>query len=144
MENAKTSYRTKQQDLLLAYLKSTRGRHFTVEEVRAHFASAQAAIGVATIYRHLEKLVAEGTVNKYIIDENSAACFEYTGCCDCGADEQHFHLKCESCGRLIHLECDELALIRDHLQKEHGFVLNPLRTVFYGKCADCAASKQEE
>ena len=137
MENAKTSYRTKQQDLLLAYLKTTQGRHFTVEDVRAHFANTETAIGVATIYRHLEKLVAEGTVNKYIIDENSAACFEYTGCYDSSSDEQHFHLKCEVCGKLIHLACGELAFIREHLQKDHGFVLNPLRTVFYGKCASC-------
>ena len=41
-----------------------------------------------------EKLVAEGVLQKYFIDEHSAACFEYSGD-DCNAETPHFHLKCE-------------------------------------------------
>ena len=48
--------------------------------------------------------------------------------------------KCERCGALIHLECDELCQIQRHLFAEHGFVLNPLRTVFWGLCAACQAA----
>lgn len=135
-----TTYHTRQQERLLAYLRETQGTHFTAEDVRAHFAATNTAIGIATVYRHLEKLVADGMVTKYVIDEQSAACFEYVGgACHADAPEQHFHLKCESCGTLIHLECDELACIRAHLQNEHGFSLNPFRTVFYGTCGVCAA-----
>lgn len=133
----RTSYKTRQQDLLLHYVMQTQGKHFTAEDVRIHFAEKEIAIGTATIYRQLEKLVKEGKLQKYIIDEHSAACFEYTG--ECSTDEQHFHLKCEKCGRLIHLECDELEQIKKHLLEEHGFVLDSFRTVFYGKCADCAS-----
>lgn len=140
----KSPYKTRQQELLLSYLESRKGEHFTAEDVRAHFAQKEISMGTATIYRHLEKLVTAGSVNKYVIDEHSAACFEYTGHCCSEAEraEEHFHLKCEHCGALIHLECDELCQIRAHLFKSHGFVLNPLRTVFYGTCASCA-EKQE-
>ncbi len=139
----KTKYRTRQQDLLLSYLKEMQGTHFTAEDLRIHFEQSGTPLGTATLYRHLEKLVSDGLVNKYIIDEHSAACFEYIGdSCHEKAPEVHFHLKCEVCGILIHLECDELACISAHLQKEHGFTLNPLRTVFYGVCAKCA--KKEE
>ena len=139
----KTAYKTKQQDLLFSYLREMQGKHFTAEEVRAHFEAKKLTIGIATIYRQLEKLVAEGKIQKYFIDEHSAACFEYAGE-NCNTNEQHFHLKCELCGRLIHLECDELEKLGEHVKTEHGFVINPLRTVFYGVCKDCLGGEKNE
>ena len=124
----KTGYKTKQQDFLFSYLKEMKGQHFTAEEVREHFESKNIQIGIATIYRQLEKLVADGTLQKYFIDEHSAACFEYSGE-DCSAEIPHFHLKCEECGNLFHLECDDLEGLSNHLRNEHGFSLNPYRTV---------------
>ncbi len=140
----KSPYKTKQQELLLGYLQKTQGKHFTAEDVRSHFDSEQTPIGIATVYRHLEKLVSDGVVTKYVIDEHSAACFEYVGksCAEEGVEE-HFHLKCEVCGLLIHLECEELSCISAHLQREHGFALNPFRTVFYGVCEKCQKSKSK-
>ncbi|MCR5724174.1 MAG: transcriptional repressor [Treponema sp.] len=139
----KSPYKTRQQEQLLSYLEEHKGEHFTAEDVRLHFAQKEISLGTATIYRHLERLVGEGCLNKYVIDEHSAACFEYTGGCKGPQEEQHFHLKCEGCGCLIHLECDELCQIRAHLLKSHGFELNPLRTVFYGLCADCRQKASE-
>ena len=134
----KSVYKTKQQDFLLAYLKEMKGRHFTAEDVRTHFESKQISIGIATIYRQLEKLVADGTLQKYFIDEHSAACFEYSGE-NCKAEIPHFHLKCEQCGNLFHVECEEIQELSEHLQKEHGFAINPFRTVLYGICNACKA-----
>ena len=138
----KNSYKTKQQSLLFSYLKEMQGKHFTAEDVRAHFEAKNISIGIATIYRQLEKLVTDGKIQKYFIDDHSAACFEYSGE-DCNTNEKHFHLKCELCGRLIHLECDELEELGGHLKTEHGFVINPLRTVFYGVCTDCAGRQEK-
>ena len=134
----KSAYKTKQQDFLISYLHEMKGKHFTAEDVRTHFESKQISIGIATIYRQLEKLVAEGTLQKYFIDEHSAACFEYSGE-NCKAEVPHFHLKCEQCGNLFHVECDEIQELSEHLQKEHGFAINPFRTVLYGICNACKA-----
>ena len=134
----KSVYKTKQQDFLLAYLKEMKGKHFTAEDVRTHFESKQISIGIATIYRQLEKLVADGTLQKYFIDEHSAACFEYSGE-NCKVEVPHFHLKCELCGNLFHVECEEIQELSEHLQKEHGFAINPFRTVLYGICNACKA-----
>ena len=139
----KSAYKTKQQDFLFSYLKEMKGRHFTAEEVREHFASKEISIGIATIYRQLEKLVAEGTIQKYFIDEHSAACFEYSGD-DCSSETPHFHLKCEECGNLFHLECDDLEGLTKHLNNEHGFTLNPYRTVLYGICLNCRKKNLKE
>lgn len=130
-------YRTKQREVLLNYLESVPGVHITAHDVCMYFKSQGIAIGQATVYRQLENLVDEGIINKYIIDSNSPACFEYVGKDEHLDGEQCFHCKCEKCGKLIHLHCDELIEMQEHLQKEHGFQLNPMRTVFYGLCENC-------
>lgn len=133
----KPKYKTKQREMLISYLSSVSGEHITAGDVCEYFKEQGVSIGQATVYRQLESLVDEGIVNKYMIDANSPACFEYMG------EEIHagagicFHCKCSKCGKLLHLHCEELMEIQDHLQKEHGFMLDPKRTVFYGICEEC-------
>ena len=64
----KGAYRTRQQDELLEYLKETPGMHHTAAQIRDHFAGREQSIGTATIYRRLERFVADGTVRKYLLD----------------------------------------------------------------------------
>ena len=102
-----------------------------------HMRAAGSNIGTATVYRHLESMVDEGLIKKYIIDGNSPACFEYV---DPGSHEEGevcFHCKCEVCGKLIHLHCEELEAIQTHILDEHSFRVDPIRTVFYGVCENC-------
>ena len=106
--SVKVKYKTQQRDILLRYLQSVPGIHFTASDVYSHFKKLVAPTGQSTIYRQLESLVDEGILNKYIIDGNSPACFEYVGP-DVHVDmEICFHCKCEKCGKLIHLHCSEL------------------------------------
>lgn len=133
-----SQYKTKQREALLSYLMTVPGEHVTAADICTHFREQGASIGTATVYRHLESLVDEGLVSKYIIDGASPACFEYLGAEHAnGRGELCFHCKCEKCGKLIHLHCGELAGIGTHLAAHHGFVVNPMRTVFYGLCGDC-------
>lgn len=131
-------YKTKQRERLLAYLRSLKGGHFTVADVCDHFRAEGEAIGMTTVYRQVERMVDEGVVQKYNIDANTPACFEYVGedPAHC-ADGICFHCKCEQCGALIHLHCEEIKAFTGHLKEHHSFVLDPRRTVFYGLCEDC-------
>ena len=129
-------YKTKQQELLLSCFKAMQGRHFTAEDVAAYFQKQNISIGIATIYRQIEKFVAMGVVQKYFLGEQNAACFQYMGE-ECHKEVSHFHLKCEKCGTLIHLECHDIEQLSSHLMAEHGFALDPFRTVFYGLCENC-------
>lgn len=129
-------YKTKQGEELLAYLRTTKGQHITTATVVAHFAQQGKTIGLATVYRQLERLVDAGLVNKYFLAQGGGAHFEYI-------DKEHecaplcFHCKCKNCGALIHLECKTLEHIQNHLLADHSFVLDPVRTVFYGICKNC-------
>ncbi|MDD3393692.1 MAG: transcriptional repressor [Clostridia bacterium] len=133
----KGQYKTKQREELLSYLQTLSGKQITVNHVCDYFKAQGKKIGTTTVYRQLERMVDEGVVNKYIVDSNSPAWFEYIG------EQSHcvqpvcFHCKCEKCGRLIHLHCNELAGIQKHMLEHHSFQINPMRTVFYGICDVC-------
>jgi len=134
----RTQYKTKQKEELVNFLETMPGKHVTVAEVCEHFRSRGASIGTTTVYRQMEKLVDEGILNKYILDAGAPACFEYIDKDKDCHERECFHCKCEKCGRLIHLHCGDLTEVEHHIKDHHGFVINPLRTVFYGICADCA------
>lgn len=134
---SRSKYKTKQREKLLGYLKSVEGTHITAADVYEYFKGQGESIGQSTVYRQLESLVDEGIINKYTIDGNSPACFEYVGEGDNSDTEVCYHCKCEKCGKLIHLYCDELEGMQAHLYEEHSFKLDPKRTVFYGLCDKC-------
>ena len=131
----KSGYHTRAQEELLEYMRSTPGAHHTAAEIRDYFSAGGKPIGTATIYRQLERFVEEGMVRKYVLGIGESACYAYadhTASC-----AEHFHCKCEVCGKLIHLNCDDLKAIRAHLLEHHGFAWDAGKTVFYGVCDRC-------
>ncbi len=135
--SSRSKYKTKQRERLLHYFQSIPGIHITAGDLFNYFKEQDHPIGQSTIYRQLESLVDDGIINKYIIDGNSPACFEYTGTEEPEYSSVLFHCKCEKCGKLYHLQCDELEKINEHLYSVHQFHLDPTRTVFYGLCENC-------
>lgn len=134
--DSKPTYKTKQKEILLQYLESVAGVHFTAGDVCDYMKQQGAPIGQSTVYRHLETLVDAGVLNKYNLDGTSSACFEYVGEGSHG-EETCYHCKCEKCGKLIHLHCEEIQEIEAHLMADHKFFMDPKRTVFYGLCEAC-------
>ena len=136
----KGSYKTKKKEELLECVEDTRGQHFTAADICNKMRKNGSTIGTATVYRQLERLVEEGVISKYFIDESSSACFEYMDPDDHQKHAPCYHCKCEKCGKLLHMDCSEITELTEHLRSEHGFTIDPLRTVFYGVCAECAMS----
>ncbi|MDR3173387.1 MAG: transcriptional repressor [Treponema sp.] len=135
------NYRTRQGEGILEYVRSQGGRHITVSGMARHFAGTNENIGQTTIYRHLEKLAAEGTIRKYVLGDGKSACYQYVD--SQALCREHFHLICERCGVLIHEDCDLLEEIRAHLLLEHKFRIDMLKTIFYGTCAACLSASPE-
>jgi Fur family ferric uptake transcriptional regulator len=133
-------YRTRQGQIILDYMRSLGGAHVTASQLAGHFAGeGGSGIGQTTVYRHLEKLLAQGQIRKYLLSEGESACYQYV---ESGENcREHFHLKCEVCGDLIHADCNLLDKIDRHLMAEHDFQINALKTVLYGTCKKCLDSK---
>ncbi|MBQ4304651.1 MAG: transcriptional repressor, partial [Lachnospiraceae bacterium] len=63
----RSGYRTRQKEELTEYLMKREGTHLTAAQIHDDFRAMGLNMGMATIYRHLDKLVEEGTVRKYTI-----------------------------------------------------------------------------
>ena len=128
---ASSGYKTKQRALVEGILSENCGRHLTVEQVVELLEKNGSHVGRTTVYRCLEKLIEEGSVQKYAAAAGESACYQYLNGESC---HEHFHLKCTSCGRLIHIECEHLGELSEHIGSEHGFKVDKLKTVLYGLC----------
>jgi len=133
----RSGYKTRQREALTKYLQKNFGRHVTVSGISEHFRDAGEPISLATIYRFLSSMTASGMVRKYTVEGVGSACYEYIGQRGGQTDAGTFHLKCEQCGRLIHLQCALLKETGLHIRDEHGFRIDPGRTVLYGVCGSC-------
>lgn len=135
VETGKKNYKTAQGQAVQNYLKELGGAHATVKDVVLYMQKIGMPIGTTTVYRHLEKMEKLGLVRRYVLDDQTGACFAY--CSKENANERHFHLKCECCGTLIHLQCSYLKKVQEHIMEDHQFSINETKTVFYGRCEHC-------
>ncbi|MDR1966538.1 MAG: transcriptional repressor [Synergistaceae bacterium] len=136
-----SSYNTRQSEAIIGYIASLGDGYATAAEIARHFEGEKAPIGVATIYRHLDRLVAMGKVRKYALGGASGACYQHI---PDGASSGHFHLKCDNCGATLHLRCEMLDEIPKHVYEEHSFQIDRDKIVFYGKCTSCQADSPVE
>ena len=111
----KAEYNTRQRAIILDFLKEN-SAHVSARDIVAH-------------------LKEQGVVRKFIIDERSGACYQYAEGAECN---EHFHLKCVSCGALIHVDCGFVAEMEKHFLCDHGFTVSSGRTVIYGVCSSCS------
>ena len=132
-------YRTRQKEIIMEYFRACEGEHRMAVDIAEYLKGKGQNIALSTIYRTLERLENEGFLQKYVIDESSAACWQYIK--EHSKCDAQFHLKCTSCRRLIHVDCNFLADVNEHIKEHHGFQIDSLKTVLYGKCADCAAGE---
>jgi len=128
------SYHTKQKSLILQALADA-GEHVTAEGIADRL---KGRAGLATVYRQLEALVAEGFVIRYGTGGRGGACYMLKGdCCDNEHDRDVCHLLCAGCGKVSHIDCDVLSGLPEHIFAEHGVVVDLGATVLRGLCCAC-------
>ncbi len=135
-------YKTRQREAILKYMLEHQDSHVTVNQISDYFENEGTPVGVTTIYRHLEKLLEQDFVRKYNTGASNSACFQYA--VQDKKCHEHFHLMCEKCGCLFHLECRHMNEVYSHIFSEHGFRINPFKTVFYGICEECSQKESED
>ncbi len=132
-----TIYNTKQKTAIMQCIRLMKDKHFTIDTLCELLVKNGEAAGRTTVYRFVEKLSDDGVLRKYIMPQGESTCYQYVD-----KDKhchEHFHLKCEKCGDLIHIDCSEMNSLSEHIKHHHGFRLNPFKTVIYGICEGCAA-----
>ena len=119
------NYRTKQRANILKYLKENNANPVTADEIIEYFKKIDNPIGKSTVYRTPER--------------GMSACFQYID--NEESCNSHYHMQCTKCGALIHLECDEINELSNHILKEHKFKLDTCKTILYGECENCINRK---
>lgn len=135
----KSKYNTKQREKILTFLKKNEDKNITAEEILSYFSNIGENIGKATVYRYLNNLVEENIVKKYLDENKNCSCYQFINNQNCS---EHYHLKCEKCNKIIHLECDEFKDIQKHIENQHEFELNSMKTVLYGICKKCSENQK--
>ena len=109
-----SSYKTQQKDIILSIIKKQKNE-FTIKDI---YKSIKDEVGLTTIYRLLDKLVEEKILNKTISSDNTTY-YQYLEEC---SEDNHFYLKCDKCGTLIHVDCDCIEELTNHIHKDHKCV----------------------
>ena len=130
------NYNTRQRRIIEQSMAENMDRHLTADDLVDILKKEGQNVSRTTVYRTLEKMVSEDKVRKYLFERNESACYQYLE--NGQVCHEHFHLKCNHCGRLIHMECEHMRELSGHILNEHGFAVDPFSTVLYGVCADCA------
>lgn len=128
-------YQTKQKRSVLACLRANSDRAMTAQELTALLCAEGTQVGKTTVYRCLDKLSQSGLVRRFSAGRGQSATFQLMEHHqDCS---EHLHLKCTGCGRFIHLECDVMAGVNEHILEHHGFWIDNTRSLLFGLCSDC-------
>ena len=123
------SYHTKQKDVLLRYIKDKKNE-FTIKDL---YEGLNKKIGLTTIYRYIDELAECGRVSKYIGQDNITY-YQYLEECH---EENHFYLKCDVCGNLIHVDCDCINELSNHIVSIHHFKIVKEPIIIHGVCCNC-------
>ena len=98
--------------------------HLTAEEILASLDN----IGTATVYRALDHLTEMGLIRRLSVGRRSAV-YEYIR-------DQHMHLVCSRCGKVIDIQTDMTGMIRE-AAKYCGHQVDFAEVNAHGICKAC-------
>ena len=133
MSNLK--YNTKQKQLIYDYLMANSDKLLSCDEISDNLKIKGTPVGRATLYRFLDNLVSSGEARKIIDDSKKSAAYQLLDKdMNCHG---HMHLKCSSCGTIMHLGCEFMSNVGQHILEHHSFKIDNSRTIIYGLCGAC-------
>ena len=125
------SYSTKQKEIIAAKIAEEPG-DFTIKSLCDALEGQD--ISRATIYRAIEQLETAGVLKKLVGSDGNVR-YQYLDDC---AERGHCYLKCKKCGRLDHVDCDDLSELEEHIMREHKFKVDEGDLIINGICEVCS------
>ena len=124
---------TDQREAILEVMLKNQGKHLSAEEVLEKARKKVPNIGIATIYRTLEKLTELEVLYKSVFDGGK---FRYE-IYDFSSDHHHHHhIICLNCGRINEVQDDLLSELEQRIENQ-GFKIVDHDLKFYGYCPNC-------
>jgi Fur family ferric uptake transcriptional regulator len=124
---------TWQRDAVRQALGSTEG-FVSAQSLYAHLRDGGSTIGLATVYRALSDLAADGDADS--LQQEGESLYRA-----CTKDTHHHHLICRNCGRTVEIEADPVEEWAQRVAAEHGFSSASHVVDIFGECAECTAAR---
>ena len=134
------TYQTKTKLAIIEYFSKHAHEAVTVSDLDRFFKDQNQSIDRSTIYRCLDRLLKQHLLLKFSKDDGKNSFYQYIG--EDSHCEEHLHLKCTQCGKIIHLNCAFMDEIADHILSKHNFVLQYESSILFGICKDCKPFQQ--
>ncbi|MGL5865623.1 MAG: Fur family transcriptional regulator [Dermatophilaceae bacterium] len=122
---------TRQRAALAGALEG-RGEFRSAQEIHSHLAAAGTRVGLATVYRNLQAMVADGDVDVIRTADGEAV---YRAC----STTHHHHLVCRSCGLTVEVTGDTVERWAAAIASKHGFAEVRHTIEIDGLCTRCSA-----
>jgi Fur family ferric uptake transcriptional regulator len=110
----------------------------SAQTLHAMLRDENTGIGLATVYRALAGLAAQGAADSLQSPEGEAL---YRACETTG---HHHHLICRSCGVAVEIEATDVEQWAKATAERHGFTQAEHIVDIFGLCADCTRARTLE
>ena len=127
---------TWQRERVREALADARG-FVSAQSLHATLRDENTGIGLATVYRALAGLAAQGDADSLQSPEGEAL---YRACTSTG---HHHHLICRSCGLTVEIEATDVEQWARRTAESHGFRDAEHIVDIFGLCAACARARDE-
>ncbi len=131
------TYNTVKKNEIISFLSKNSGQAFTIDDICTRILNDGA--GKSTVYRIVARLAEDGVVRRVHNGSGRSASYQYVNTGHCS---EHFHLKCNDCGRLIHLDDITSHILETRILRSEGFSLDG-GMLLYGKCKNCTVAASE-
>ena len=103
----------------------------SAQQIHEQLATAGDSVGLATVYRTLQRLAESGAIDMMRTEEGEAI---YRRC----SGSHHHHLVCRSCGHTVEVEGPAVERWTSSVSDAHGFADVSHTLEIFGTCPDCA------
>ncbi len=128
---------TWQRDRVRDALTESRG-FVSAQSLHATLREENTGIGLATVYRALAGLAAQGDADSLQSPEGEAL---YRACSSTG---HHHHLICRNCGLTVEIEATAVEQWAQRTASQHGFTEAEHVVDIFGWCAACTQARASE
>ncbi len=125
----KNRRKSRQREVILKVLRNT-DSHPTADWVYEQVKKEVPNISLGTVYRNLRLLTEAGEIMELEFGSTYSR-FD-------GRAENHYHFRCDVCGRVFDLDMPVMEELEDRARQAGGFEVSRHRLEFYGRCPDCA------
>lgn len=125
--------RPTRQRLALAEALAGADEFRSAQDIHAGLSAEGHRVGLATVYRNLQAMAADGEVDVIRTPDGEAV---YRAC---ATDSHHHHLVCRACGLTVEVTGDAVERWAEAVAAEHGFSQVRHTLEVDGLCARCAS-----